>query len=95
MPNPSRRIVQVFIADTNENVPLDKSVLYTGEQKLTDLNDQELFFELPIAERLNAHNEMRVKMVDKESTKRAGKDVFLDPAKIRDLRMIVCTIAQF
>ena len=91
----NRRIVQVFIADPNENVPLDKSVLYTGTQKLTDLNDTELFFEVPIAELLKAHNGARVKFVDREASKRAGKDILLDPVKIRELKMVVVTVAQF
>lgn len=95
MPNPSRRIVQVFIADPNENVPLAKAVLYTGTQHLTDLTDNELFFEVPIAELLKAFNSERVTWTDKEASKKAGKDIFLDPVKIRDLKMVVVTIAQF
>lgn len=95
MPNTNRRIVQVFIADPNDNVPLEKSVLYTGEQKLTDLNDTELFFEVPIQDLLKQHNAERVKFIDKEASKRAGKDIFLDPVKIRDLKMVVVTVAQF
>lgn len=96
MPEKStRRIVQVFIADPNENVPLDQSVIYTGEQKLTDLNDTELFFEVPIKELLDKHNAQRVKFTDKEASKRAGKDILLDPVKIRDLKMVVVTVAQF
>lgn len=91
----ARRIVQVFIADTNENVPLDESILYKGDPKLTDLIDNELFFEVGISATLTAHNLKRVKWLDKEATKRAGKDVFLDPAKIRDLKMVVVTIASF
>ena len=91
----TRRIVQVFIADPNDNVPLDRSVLYTGEQKLTDLNDTELFFEVPIAETLKKHNAFRVTVADREASKRAGKDVLLDPARIRDLKMVVVTVAQF
>jgi hypothetical protein len=91
----TRRIVQVFIADPNENVPLEKSVLYTGEPKLTDLNDTELFFEVPIQDLLKKHNEVRKTVVDKEASKRAGKDILLDPVKIRDLRMVVVTVAQF
>lgn len=90
-----RRIVQVFIADPNDNVPLEHSILYKGEQKLTDLNDNELFFEIPMAETLKSHNDKRVKWLDKEASKRAGKDLFLDPAKIRDLKMLVVTIAAF
>lgn len=95
MTNLTRRIVQVFIADPNENVPLESSVLYSGEQKLTDLTDSELFFEAPIVEKLKAHNEKRVTWLDKEASKRAGKDVLLDAARIRDLKMVVVTIAQF
>lgn len=95
MPNPSRRIVQVFIADPNENVPLAKAVLYTGTQHLTDLTDNELFFEVPISELLKAFNTERVTWTDKEASKKAGKDIFLDPVKIRDLKMVVVTIAQF
>jgi hypothetical protein len=92
----NRRIVQVFIADPNDNVPLDKSVLYTGEQKLTDLNDTELFFEVSMLQDLiKSHNDLRKVTVDKEASKRAGKDIFLDPVKIRDLKMVVVTIAQF
>lgn len=92
---PQRRIVQVFIADPNENVPLDQSVLFTGSQKLTDLTDSELYFEVPINDLLKKHNEQRVKWTDKEASKRAGKDVFLDPVRIRELKMVVVTIAQF
>lgn len=90
-----RRIVQVFIADTNDNVPLDDSVLYQGKEKLTDLNDMELYFEVPMQEILKAHNEKRVKWLDKEATKRSGKDVFLEAVKIRDLKMAVVVVATF
>jgi len=95
MATTNRRIVQVFIADPNENVPLEKSILYTGSQKLTDLTDTELFFEVPMSEILKTHNEMRVQQLDKEATKRAGKDILLDPVKIRDLKMVVVTVASF
>lgn len=91
----TRRIVQVFIADPDENVPLVDSLLYRGEQKLTDATDQELFYEVPIIDILKAHNEKRVKFVDKEVSKKAGKDIFLEPAKIRDLKMIITNVAQF
>ena len=95
MANTTRRIVQVFIADPNDNVPLEHSVLYKGDQKLTDLTDTELFFEVPMADLLKSHNDKRVKFLDKEATKRSGKDVTLDPVKIRELKMVVVTVAQF
>lgn len=89
------RIVKVFIADPNENLPLDKRVLYTGDEKLTDLTDQELFFDVPISTILAAHNLIRAATVDKKAAEKFGRDIMLEPARIRDLRMVVVTIAQF
>jgi hypothetical protein len=89
------RIVKVFIADSNENLPLDKRVLHTGEEQLTDLTDQELFYEVPIAEILAKHNEVRKTTVDKKQAEKFGRDIYLEPARIRDLKMVVVTVAQF
>jgi hypothetical protein len=89
------RIVKVFIADPNENLPLEKRVLYTGDEKLTDLTDQELFFDVPIADILAKHNEVRKTTVDKKQAEKFGRDIFLEPARIRDLKMVVVDIAQF
>lgn len=87
----SRRIVQVFIADPDENIPVNDCLLYRGDEHLTDLNDQELFFELDIKELLENHNKKRVKIVDKKFKDRTE---YLEPAKIRDLKMIVVTVAE-
>ncbi len=97
MPNQSnaRRLVQVFIADPDPNVPLKAALLYKGELLFTDATDQELYFEVPIMDLLAKHNTERAKWLDKEATKRAGKDIFLEPAKIRDLRMVVVNVASF
>lgn len=91
----NRRIVQVFIADPDINVPLDSALIYKSEPKFTDASDQELYFEVPIVELLKVHNEKRGKWQDKEATKKSGREVFLEPAKIRDLKMVVVNIAQF
>jgi len=96
MPNTTpRRLVQVFIADTDSNVPLESALLYKGEPQFTDSTDQELYFEIPVSALLGAHNEKRKGWLDKEATRKAGKDIFLEPAKIRDLKMVVVTIAAF
>lgn len=87
-----RRIVQVFVADPDENVPLDHCVLYTGPQIATDLTDQELFFEIDIKNLLDAHNKKRVEWNDKSIKSKEKK---LEPAKIRDLVMTVVTVASF
>lgn len=91
----SKRIVRVFLADTDDNVPLTQSILHQTGEKLTDLNDQELYFEIPIQEVLKKHNELRATLLDKKASHRAGKDVFLEPVKIRDLRMTVVNITMF
>jgi hypothetical protein len=88
----SRRLVKVIVMDPNENIPLDKCILHSGEEKLTDLDDQELFFELDIKALLAAHNEERVKIADKKVKERVEH---LEPARIRDLKMVVVTVAQF
>lgn len=87
-----RRIVQVFIADADENMPLDKCLVYQGEQKLTDATDEELFFEIDIKTLLDTHNAERVKLVNKKVRERTE---YLEPARIRDLKMTVVTVAQF
>src|SRR5882672_929543 len=69
-PAAKRRIVQVLIADPNENVPLDQMLLHKGIQKLTDATDQELFFEIPINDLLNEHNKKRVTFIDKKIKER-------------------------
>lgn len=77
----TRRLIQVFIADPDEKVPLDKSLIYTGSQKLTDLNDQELFFEIEIKALLDQHNATRATIIDKEVKDRTE---YLEPVKIRE-----------
>jgi hypothetical protein len=86
------RFVRVIIVDPNENLSLEDRLVYKGEEKFTDLNDQELFFELEIKAMLAAHNEKRVKTVNKTVKERTE---YLDAAKIRDLRMVVVNIATF
>lgn len=89
------RIVKVVIADPNDNLPLEKRMLYSGPEKFTDCTDQELFFEVPIQELLAQHNEVRTKTVDKKQAEKFGRDIFLEAAKIRDLKMVVVTVATF
>lgn len=91
-PKVTRRLVQVFIADPDEQVPLEDAVLYSGEQKLTDLTDQELFFEIDIKGVLASHNDKRVKIINKKVKERTE---FLDPIKVRDLKMVVVDVASF
>ena len=92
MPADSRRLVQVFIVDPDPKMPLEDCLLYRGEMKLTDLTDQELFFELDMKSMLDQHNERRTKVRNKSVKEREEK---LEPARIRDLRMQIVLVAQF
>ena len=88
----NRRLVKVIIVDPNENIPLNDCILYSGEEKLTDATDQELFFEIDIKRLLDEHNAKRTKFIDKKVKERSE---YLEPAKIRDLKMVVVGIASF
>lgn len=90
-----RRVVQVFIIDPHPDVPLDQCLLYKGDPKLTDATDQELFFDVDIRSLLDAHNAKRVTYRDKSAGTANNEVVKLEPARIRDLRMSVVTIATF
>lgn len=95
MSTSTRRIVQVFIADANENIPLEKSLLYQDEKPfLTDLTDQELFFEIDIKSILDKHNEYRITVKDKDESTKDNPE-YLEKAKIRDLKMTVVNVASF
>lgn len=87
-----RRLVKVIIVDTDENVPLEKCVLYSGDEKMTDATDQELFFEIEIKNILDEYNKYRVTVKDKSIKDRTE---YLEPVKIRDLRMVVVNVATF
>lgn len=90
--DPKRRLIKVIIVDPDDRVPLDKSVLYSGSEKLTDLTDQELFFEIDIKNVLDKHNADRIRIVDKTIKERQE---YLEPVKVRELRMVVVTVASF
>lgn len=89
------RLVRVIIIDPDENVPLEERILINEPEKLTDLTNQELFFQYEIQKTLDVHNTVRAKIIDKKATEKAGKDIYLEPIKIRDLRMVVVEIAVF
>ena len=57
--------------------------------------DDEIFFDMDIKKILKAHNDYRVTVVDKEASKNKEKDVLLEPIRIKDLKMVVLTIASF
>lgn len=89
------RIVRVIVADPDINLPLANRVLHDSKEKITDLDDRELFFEINIKDILDAHNKVREVTIDKAATKESGKQINLEPIRIRDLKMTVVNIAAF
>lgn len=89
---PARRLVRVLVVDPDENVPTDKCLLHAGSEQFTDATDEELFFDIDIKGILAAHNEYRITLTEKGKTEKAKK---LEPARIRDLKMVVVTLATF
>lgn len=87
-----RRLVQVFVVDPDPNVPIADCLLYRGELQLTELTDQELFYEIDIKTILEKHNTKRITITNKSVKERVEK---LEPARIRDLRMQIVLVAQF
>lgn len=92
MADNKHRLVQVLIADPDENIPLDECLIYNGSPKLTDATDQELYFELDIKTMLEDHNKKRITHIDKKVKERTEH---LEPARVRDLKMVVVTLASF
>lgn len=90
----TKRIVRVYVADTDSSVPLENSLLYSGDEKFTDATDQELFYEVPINDLLQKHNAARITLPDKSRAKDSVTRN-LEPIKIRDLTMTVVVIAVF
>ena len=92
------RIVRLYLADLNFSLPLDQHIVWEKSDFMTDLDDSELLqetlIETPIKQFIDAHNERRIKVKDKtRSTK--DNEVFLEPARMRDLNLHVVTIASF
>jgi hypothetical protein len=89
-PSISRRRVQVFIVAPDPGVPADRCMVWENQAKLTDLTDEELWFEealnsaAAIKAALEAHNKWRT-----------GLPKPLEEVRFRDLQRRVVTIAQF
>lgn len=86
-----RRLVRVIIADPDENVPVANALLHDSGEIFTDKTDQELFFDVALADLLKQHNERRITFRDKSIKDR---EQMLEEARIRDLTMVVIDIAD-
>lgn len=88
------RIVRVFLVDPDERVPLDQRILYKSGEITTEATDQELYFDIQVAELLRSHNKLRAGILYKEPGSKEAAEP-LKEIRIRDLVMSVTTIAEF
>lgn len=93
---PTRRLIRLLVVDPHPSVPLDQCVLYQSDEKMTDLSDQDLFYEIAseLMPKLKAHNEKRVTWNERAKADNE-KAVKLEPARISDLTMTTVVIASF
>ena len=90
-PMSERRLVRVIIADPDTNVPVEDALIHDSKEIFTDKTDDELYFDIPVAELLKTHNEKRVKIRNKDVKER---EEMLEPTRIRDITMVVLTLAE-
>jgi hypothetical protein len=82
------------VVDPNENVPMEDSIMWQKEC-LTDETDVELLQQIGMVEILAKHNSKRVSILDKTRSIAAEKDIYLEPAKLRDVVSRVITVVIF
>jgi hypothetical protein len=93
--NGVKRYVQVFVVDPDPNVQLKSSILYKSEPFFTDETDMEIRHSLKLNDLLDKHNTKRVKFQNIPASMKFGRDIMLEPIKLRDLRIVVAVVAKF
>lgn len=93
--NIMKRVVRIFVVDSDSNILPKDSILYQSSEFITDATDQELWFDIDIKTILTHHNVKRQTIIDKKLSEKMGKDIFLEPIRVRDLKMVVTEIATF
>ncbi len=79
-----KRYISIWIIDQDENVPLDKSILYEKAMVFTDKTADEIRAGIPLLNLLETHNQKRLLLKDKE-------DKPLKKIRLRDLQIVIKT----
>lgn len=84
-----RRLLTVILVDGDINLPVENSLVFKFDDVLTEETDQVTIQQLMVDEDiktiLEAHNKVRVKVVNKTILERTGSKVNLLPVTIKDL----------
>ena len=88
-----RRTVTVELYDDDKGLPVEQSLVARCSNVVTEDNDEVTIREVLmgglIKEKLEAHNNKRVKVINEEILNRTGQEVPLRPIKLKDLRWVV------
>ncbi len=79
---PQKRYISVWVIDQDENVPLDRSILYEKAMFFTDKTPDEIRADIPLANLLKKHNEYRITLKGKD-------DKILKPVRLRDIQIVI------
>jgi hypothetical protein len=80
--DPGKRYISIWIIDQDENIPLNKSVLYEEKMIFTDKTPDEIRAGIPLLQLLEKHNVYRETLKDKE-----GKA--LKKIRLRDVQIVI------
>lgn len=90
------KTVNLTLVDNNSNLKAAQKIVYQSLNLVTEHNDdrtiQQVLITGDVAKALAEHNLKRVKVVDKEILRTTGRDVYLEPVEIFDLKWQVIQV---
>lgn len=91
------RIVRVFLVDPDKRIEdLNKRLLYKSDELITDMTDQDLFFDIDVKSILEKHNKYRETVIYEVTSKGdTVEKTGLKPVRVSDLAMSVILVAEF
>lgn len=89
----NRRTVTVELFDDDKGLPVEKALVASFENVVTEDDDEttirEILMNKDIAKTLEKHNEKRKCIVNEEILQRTGNEVNLNEVKLKSLRWVV------
>jgi hypothetical protein len=89
-----KRLVRIMVVDRCEDVPADESILFQ-EEMFTELTDEEIWLSIGLEDALEKYNAKRILLLDKAISREQGRDVVLEPLRLKDVAKVITTLASF
>lgn len=83
------RVVNIYIIDKSKEIPIKERLISALLAEVTDLADDEIKMSLDIPNILEEYNKRRTKIQDQVKSEQLGKEIFLGPATVKDLSIII------